>query len=142
MVLIIFFPTQVIRHIFLATVPLAAFVIFGPQSDLLACWFGCFPFYSRKLQPEQTAVPMALTIPHTPRPHKPTVPPELLAPLKEKALPPTPKSSAGTEVSTTDNRESRHESHSPSSLASYVTVPFPVGNQSTVPILQAPIPRG
>ena len=140
--LIIFFPTQVIRHIFVATVPLVAFVIFGPQSDLLACWFGWLPLYLRRLQPERTAVPMALTIPHTSRPHTPTVPPELFAPLNEKeSLPSDHHHSspvARTRVSTTDNRESRHESHFPSSL----TMPFPVLSHSTAPILQVPIPRG
>jgi len=137
-VAIIFFPTQVIRHIFLATPPLVAFIIFGPQSDLLACWFGWLPSYLRRLQPGRTAIPMAITAPYTFRPHTPTVPPDPLAPLKEKASPLSDHQHPRTGVS-------RHEGHSPGSLASHVThviMPVPVLNQSTAPISQGPIPRG
>jgi hypothetical protein len=144
-VLIIFFPTQVIRHIFLATVPLAAFVIFGPQSDLLACWFGWLPCYPRRPKPEWIAVPIALNTPGA-RPPTPTVPRGLLGRLKEKASPPSdhqyPSPIARTGVSTTDNRELGHEGHPPSSPVSHVTASFLVSNQFTVPTPQAPISRG
>jgi len=122
-VLIIFFPTQVIRHVFLATVPLAAFVIFGPQSDLLACWLAWLPCYPRRPEPEWTAVTITLTTPYTPRGHTATVPQGLLSPLKEKASPPSdhqhPSPAAGAGVSTTDNRKLWHESHSPGSPVSH-----------------------
>lgn len=140
--LIIFFPTQVVRHVFLATAPLVAFVIFGPQRDLLACWFSWLPSYPRSPKP---GVPMTLSTPYT-RPYTPTPPRGLPSPSKGKASPLSdhqylsPVARIG--ISTTDNRRLWHEIHSPSSPASRTTTPFPVLNHSVIPILQTPIPPG
>lgn len=139
--LIIFFPTQVLRHIFLASVPLAAFLIFGPQRDILACWFGWLSRYPRRPKPDQTVVPMALTTPYNPRPYTPTVSRELLSPLRENASALSdhqhPSPVARTEVSTTD---SDMKTIPYSSSIPHVTMPFPVsksthspGNASTGP---------
>ena len=141
--LILFFPTQVIRHIFLSSVPLAAFVIFGPQRDLLACWFGWLPCYPRRPKPEWAPVPIPLPAPYTPRLHTPTLPRGFLSLSKEKSSPPSnhpdPSTVARTEISTTDNRGLRNKGHSPSSPAD-ITTPFPVPNYSTLPVSQALIP--
>ena len=140
-VLIIFFPTQVLRHVFLASVPLAAFLIFGPQRDILACWFGWLSCYLRRPKPERTVVPTALTTPYNPRPYTPTVPRELLSPLKEKASAFSDRQHPGpvarTKVSTTDTKVVPS-----SSSISHVTMPFPVTNQPIVPELRVLVPRG
>ena len=142
MALTLFFPTQVIRHLFLATVPLVAFVIFGPQSDLLACWFGWLPCYPRTPKPEWTATPIALATPCTPRPHTRTLPRGSLSSSKEKSPSPSDHqfSSPVTRIgaSTINDRGLPHESHLPNSPAYQ---PSLVSSHSAVPILQTPKPH-
>lgn len=139
MVLGVVFPTQVLRHIWLATIPLAAFLTFGPQGDLLACWFGWLPCYPRRPKAEWTAVPMTLATPYTPRSNR-----ELFSRSNKKASQSAdhqyPSSVAGIGISTIENRGLRYESHPPSHPTPHGTPPFPVLNSSGAP--QTPIPRG
>ena len=140
-VLSIVFPAQVMRHIWLATVPLAAFLTFGPQSDLSACWFGWLPCYPQRPKSEWTAVPMTLAKPYTPQPEG-----KLFSLSSKKASQFSdrqyPSSVAGIGIGTTENRRLRYESHPPSSPAPHDTAPFPMLNPSVAAILQTPTPCG
>ena len=139
--LVLLFPTRVMRHILLATVPFAVFLFFGPQGDLLACWFGWLLCHPRKPKTEWMATPAVMSASYTPRPHK-----RLLSWSSERASPRSghqyPGLVAGVRTSTTDNQGLSCESHPPSNPAPQGTAPFLVPNPSAVSILQTLVPRG
>ena len=103
MLFTLFLPTQAARHIFVSTVPLANFLVFGPQRDLLACWLSWIP---RRSAPKRI-VPT------------PYIDGERGIPRAKGMAPQCPSPATAVRTESTGSQEWEDESRASSSPASY-----------------------